>query len=86
MQGRVGSAESETTYFPNANHSGECGNMKLTRNFAVSRRLARNSQWRAGGAHDTELDARYACVQVVQGGVVDFRLTIVPFLKRRQAS
>lgn len=47
MQDRVGSAESETTYFPNANHSGECGNMKLT-SLEILRSLVDSLQTRSG--------------------------------------
>lgn len=47
MQDRVGSAQSETTYFPNANHSGECGNMKLT-SLEILRSLVDSLETRRG--------------------------------------
>lgn len=47
MQDRVGSTQSETTYFPNANHSGECGNMKLT-SLEILRSLINSLETRSG--------------------------------------
>lgn len=80
MQDRVGSAESETTYFPNANHSGECGNMKLT-SLEILRSLIDSLATCSGEPGELMIQCRMQDMLVYRlcREVVDFRLTIVPF-------